>query len=652
MTSPLDDNILDRLARTIDSWTGEVSGAHATLTHEIEETRKQLGHLIGLIQAHSGGEVVTPADRDAEESAFQEQLVALEREIEELKALKKQEHRTTQQMRLDYAVIQNKLQLATAALESVLSENTTLKESRDKQGEGIAPELSELMSTIERVTQVHEQTQDQHLELHHQHRHSLSELQLRQQELADLHTEHDQLSLRYMSLAAEHQETQSTLATTQADKNVAERRSHQLAEDQEALKEQVQRLHNHIADKEREIAALQEAVANPLSSEEQSALVAENSTLKDELGLLRIEFQKQAETLEQHIQSIQEFQEREAAFAEREDELRIEIAALKEKLDALSHEGLDSYADELEAKEARLSEASSWLEDVQDAASAVKTNLDALRDSVAHRTEDAHAASDLEGLLEAQRALNAEQQTQLEKLQGRIDVANKHTDEAVAKEIVALAAGAERAKELGAAHTHIAELQRALAEQKAEIESLRGSVESMVAGDAGDETKKAKSPFDAFDDSGQQRAIGEILLKAGIISETELFNVLVEQNRNPERRLGSILIEQGLVQEDTVAKVLASQLRLEYVDLNRVEIEPDVLSLLTGRFATHHMCIPIRRTSEGVELAMANPMDLIAIEELERTIGLSILPVVAPLSDITSAIVQYYGANFESVIDS
>lgn len=147
----------------------------------------------------------------------------------------------------------------------------------------------------------------------------------------------------------------------------------------------------------------------------------------------------------------------------------------------------------------------------------------------------------------------------------------------------------------------------------------------------------------AYDAEGRKRAMGEILVNAGIINEKQLENALDEQRSSQQRRLGTILVEKGLIHEEIIAQVLASQLGLTFIRLGDKEIEPDAIGLMNGRLATHHMCIPIQRDDGEVTIAMANPLDLIAIEDLEFATRLTVKPVVATLADITSAIVRCYG---------
>ena len=188
-------------------------------------------------------------------------------------------------------------------------------------------------------------------------------------------------------------------------------------------------------------------------------------------------------------------------------------------------------------------------------------------------------------------------------------------------------------------------LRKNLAERDEEMEALKRRMEEKT-------TTAEATPmiFAAHDASGQARSMGEILIDAGIITLKQLDSALEEQRTAKKRRLGSILVEKGLIREEIVAQVVGSQLNLPFVRLADQSIEKAALALMDGRLATHHMCFPISATSEKITIAMANPLDLIAIEDLEFATSLKVKPVVATLSDIISAIVQHYGVAIANTI--
>ncbi len=142
--------------------------------------------------------------------------------------------------------------------------------------------------------------------------------------------------------------------------------------------------------------------------------------------------------------------------------------------------------------------------------------------------------------------------------------------------------------------------------------------------------------------SAQKRTIGEILVEAGLITHEQLEQGLDEQRRNPNRHLGVILVELGFADEETIAHALAVQCGVKLVRLSEVPIAPEAAALINERLANQRVCIPIHANVDTVVLAMANPLDLVAIEDIERATNRKAEIVVATPSDVKEAITKYY----------
>ncbi len=149
----------------------------------------------------------------------------------------------------------------------------------------------------------------------------------------------------------------------------------------------------------------------------------------------------------------------------------------------------------------------------------------------------------------------------------------------------------------------------------------------------------------AFDASGHKRRMGDILVDAGVITHAQLMEALQEQRNNPQRPLGAIFVDNGYTSEDVVAQVLASQLQLAFVRIAREPVDINAIGLLSATLAHRHLLVPIRATPEKVVLAMANPLDLVALDDVERATGRYVEASVATASDVSRAIVRYYGAS-------
>lgn len=149
--------------------------------------------------------------------------------------------------------------------------------------------------------------------------------------------------------------------------------------------------------------------------------------------------------------------------------------------------------------------------------------------------------------------------------------------------------------------------------------------------------------FDAYDPSGHKKRMGDILVEAGILSSEKLQSILAEQAVNKHTRIGRLLVERGITSEEMIAKVLAAQLKLPFVDLHPEDIVPAAALQVSAELARRHECIPIDGDLGRITLAMANPMDLLAIDNIELACNRRVSPVVAVPSAIAAAITHIYG---------
>lgn len=141
---------------------------------------------------------------------------------------------------------------------------------------------------------------------------------------------------------------------------------------------------------------------------------------------------------------------------------------------------------------------------------------------------------------------------------------------------------------------------------------------------------------------GPKRVIGQILLDAGVISDEDLQQALEVQRSNPQQHLGAILTELGLATEEAVAQARASQVGVEFIRHFEDAIDPEAASLISERLANQHNCIPISATDREMVLAVTNPMDLLAIEDVERFTNKKVDVVVGTVPEIANAISRFY----------
>ncbi len=139
--------------------------------------------------------------------------------------------------------------------------------------------------------------------------------------------------------------------------------------------------------------------------------------------------------------------------------------------------------------------------------------------------------------------------------------------------------------------------------------------------------------------------IGDILIVQGTISESQLAAAL-EIQKKAKRRLGDILIEEGYTTEDEIAKALHLQLGLDLVELRSIRIIPEVLGLVSGSILRKHKVLPIafdEYDSSILYLAMVDPLDMNAQDDISIITNLRIEPKIATASAINSELDRYFG---------
>jgi len=142
-----------------------------------------------------------------------------------------------------------------------------------------------------------------------------------------------------------------------------------------------------------------------------------------------------------------------------------------------------------------------------------------------------------------------------------------------------------------------------------------------------------------------RKRIGELLLERGAITQAQLEEGLALQ-RQTRQRLGVALIQKGFINEEQLAKVLAEALGIAPVELSAVTPEWAAVHMLRARFCEQHELFPFALESQGgrkqLLVAMSDPLNAAAVEEIEFTTGLKVSARMAPLSQVRAAILRYY----------
>lgn len=143
-----------------------------------------------------------------------------------------------------------------------------------------------------------------------------------------------------------------------------------------------------------------------------------------------------------------------------------------------------------------------------------------------------------------------------------------------------------------------------------------------------------------------RKRIGELLLERNVITKTQLEAGLLAQQRT-RQRLGITLIQQGVVTEAQLCGALAASLGLPPVDLSRVQVDWSAVHMLRARFCENHEVFPFGLDGKGTTtkrlvVAMSDPLNQAALDEVEFTTGLKAAPCVATHSQVREAILRYY----------
>lgn len=139
--------------------------------------------------------------------------------------------------------------------------------------------------------------------------------------------------------------------------------------------------------------------------------------------------------------------------------------------------------------------------------------------------------------------------------------------------------------------------------------------------------------------------LGDVLVNSGIITAEDLQKGL-ELQKGSGRKLGETLVDEGLATEENIAKALSSQLHYDMVDLQNVEIQEDVLNLVPANVLKKYKMLPFEYSPDNMNVlrvAMSDPMDMAAMDDVSIITNLQVEPVVATTRSVMLAIDRYYG---------
>lgn len=146
---------------------------------------------------------------------------------------------------------------------------------------------------------------------------------------------------------------------------------------------------------------------------------------------------------------------------------------------------------------------------------------------------------------------------------------------------------------------------------------------------------------------GRKKRLGDLLVEAGTITQDQLMQALnVQKTEKKGQRLGVVLMDLGFTDEKQIVKALCSQLKLQPVDLSNIRIPEEITKLTEEAVLRKHNLIPFQfheKNPNVIKVAMSDPLDIRAMDDISIITGLQIERYVATPSDIAAAIDRYYG---------
>ena len=135
--------------------------------------------------------------------------------------------------------------------------------------------------------------------------------------------------------------------------------------------------------------------------------------------------------------------------------------------------------------------------------------------------------------------------------------------------------------------------------------------------------------------------LGDLLVRNGTITEAQLDSALKLQAGTGER-LGTVLKEHGFITEPQLIDALISQLGVEYIDLNSCSLSSEMAQVIPKNIAKKYTVVPVKATRSDVYLAMADPLNFVAVEEVRAVTRKRVIPMIATQAATERAVLNLY----------
>ncbi len=138
----------------------------------------------------------------------------------------------------------------------------------------------------------------------------------------------------------------------------------------------------------------------------------------------------------------------------------------------------------------------------------------------------------------------------------------------------------------------------------------------------------------------QRKRLGDLLVEAGILTKEQLEETLKRKKRG--QKLGDALLERGYITEQQLIEVLEFQLGIPHISLHRYPIDTTLMNIVPKDVARRNILIPLKKNGDELLVAMADPMDYIAVDDLRMSTGFQIKQVIASKEEIIHAVNKHY----------
>jgi type II secretory ATPase GspE/PulE/Tfp pilus assembly ATPase PilB-like protein len=144
------------------------------------------------------------------------------------------------------------------------------------------------------------------------------------------------------------------------------------------------------------------------------------------------------------------------------------------------------------------------------------------------------------------------------------------------------------------------------------------------------------------------RKLGNELVKKGLLSKEQLAEAMEVSTKSHEP-LSTVLVDRRMISEEALLKILARQHGMEFIDLKAMDVDENAVKSVSAKLVSHYRIVPISLKSGVLTIAVSNPLDMRAAEDIETNLGYSVERVLACSGDILEALGQYYGVGADTV---